>query len=82
MPLNKDFLLLNREGFVLGPLLFFLFINDLPDSIKHYVKIYTDDSKIIDSELKIISEDDIQALQEDIDNTVTWSNKLLMSLNL
>ena len=32
---------------MLGPLLFVLYINDLPDRIKNEVKIYADDSRIL-----------------------------------
>jgi hypothetical protein len=34
------------QGSVLGPLLFILFINDLPDGIKSDVCLFSDDTKI------------------------------------
>ena len=35
------------QGSVLGPLLFVIYINDLPEIIRNCCKLYPDDSKII-----------------------------------
>jgi hypothetical protein len=67
------------QGSVLGPLLFVLFINDLPDSIANHIKLYADDSKIIGI---IKSAADTENLQHDIDKAVEWTNNWLMYFNV
>ena len=34
------------QGSVLGPILFVIFINDMPDAIKNLCMIFTDDAKL------------------------------------
>jgi hypothetical protein len=67
------------QGSVLGPLLFVLYINDLPDNISHHVKLYADDSKFLGV---IRTDDDARILQEDINKAVVWSELWLMSFNI
>ena len=66
------------QGSVLGPLLFVVYINDLPDSLMNSVKMYADDSKI----LAIVRDwHDKVNLQKDLDHVCEWTNTWLMSLN-
>jgi hypothetical protein len=67
------------QGSVLGPLLFVVFINDLPDGMFHKTEMYADDSKIIGV---IKSIEDHKKLQEDINKGVEWSKKWLMRFNV
>ena len=57
------------QGSVLGPLLFIIFINDLPDCVKSAIKICVDDTKIY---REIKDQSDIKQLQDDIDSLKKW----------
>ena len=66
------------QGSVLGPLLFVIFINDMPKVVKHILKLFADDSKLIG----IIKDlNDQRSLQEDIDSLVKWSSDWRMLFN-
>ena len=67
------------QSSVLGPLLFVLYISDLPENIAHHIKLYADDSKIIGI---IKTQADAVSLQDDIDKAVEWSHRWLMQFNL
>ena len=67
------------QGSVLGPLLFVLFINDLPDDMNHNMKLYADDSKIIGV---IKTAEDVENLQNDINAAHAWSQRWLMRFNI
>ena len=56
------------QGSVLGPILFVLYINDMPSEIKNYCKLFADDAKIFSS----VTKDDFN-LQDDINQLATWS---------
>ncbi|XP_065640687.1 probable RNA-directed DNA polymerase from transposon BS [Hydra vulgaris] len=67
------------QGSVLGPLLFLLYINDLPQCISSIAKLYADDTKII----SVIKEhNDLTNMQNDIDLLTEWSNVWLMDFNI
>ena len=59
------------QGSVLGPLLFLLFVNDLPCSTDSVVKLYVDDILMFRS---IKNPSDYQALQNDLNKLAHWSS--------
>ena len=67
------------QGSNLGPLLFCLFVNDIPKFVKNSkVLMYADDVKIY-SEIK--QEEDGENLQCDIDSLINWAELNKMTLN-
>jgi len=64
------------QGSVLGPVLFTIFINDLPTDINSFMKIFADDTKMYN----IINNSHV--LQEDLNTLVCWSKKWLLPFNI
>ena len=64
-----DFLSGVPQGTVLGPILFVIYINDLLDGIHSEGLLYADDTKMSKC---ILSEDDAQRLQADINTLEAW----------
>ena len=64
---------------VIGPLLFFMYISDLPDFVKHSsTSLFADDSMISRT---IRTEKDAQLLQEDLDRLQDWEKMWIMEFN-
>ena len=58
------------QGSILGPLLFILYVNDIPDTVNHsHCYLFADDAKL----LKVIkSTSDHNELQEDLSAISSW----------
>ena len=67
------------QGSVLGPLLFVIYINDLPDKIENVTKLFADDSKII---AVTKGQTDIESLQRDLYTVEEWCKTWGMRLNV
>ena len=67
------------QGSVLGPLLFLLFVNDIPVSVSCKIKLFTDDTKIWNT---IKTQSDSQSLQSDLDLLSKWLDEWLLRFNI
>ena len=67
------------QGSVLGPILFLIFINDLPDNIKSSVRLFADDCVLYRN---IHSLQDCLILQEDLDSLGLWEVDWHMKFNV
>jgi hypothetical protein len=66
------------QGSVVGPLLFLLYVNELPNVVICGMKMFADDTKLY----RIMKEDsDILALQGDLDELSEWSRAWLLKFN-
>ena len=68
------------QGSILGPILFVLFINDLPQGVDSLtnISLYADDTKMW---RKVSCDNDVAQLQKDIDYLHKWSEVNLMSFH-
>ena len=67
------------QGSVLGPILFLVFINDLPDVIVSCMKLFADDAKIFG---RVNSVMQATAVQNSLDNAVDWARMWKMNYHL
>ena len=66
------------QGTVLGPLLFLIYINDLPLKVSSTTRLFADDSLLY---WRIKSPEDARILQEDLDKLQEWERDWQMSFN-
>ena len=67
------------QGTVLGPLLFILYLNDLPEGISSQVRLLADDCILY---REIQTQEDSHKLQNDIDILCNWESRWQMRFNV
>ena len=67
------------QGSVLGPLLFNIYVNDIPDTVKSPILLFADDIKIFRS---IKTREDYTQLQLDLNCLSEWSLKWKLKFNV
>ena len=66
------------QGSVLGPMLFLIYINDLPDTLFSCIKLFADDTKLF----RVVStQQNRQALQNDLQRNMDWSEEWELAFN-
>jgi hypothetical protein len=66
------------QGSVLGPILFVIYINDLPDMLNSECYLFADDTKLFN---EINSKRDQELLQQDLNTLHEWSKKWLLNFH-
>ena len=66
------------QGSVLGPVLFILYINDLPELVDNFTMLFADDTKLYST---VNNKSDQGALQKDLNKLIQWSNRWQLNFN-
>ena len=66
------------QGSVSGPVLFFIFINDLPENIRSSVRLFAEDCVLHMNNIK--SPMDCQILQDDLNSLAQWETDWQMKI--
>ncbi len=67
------------QGSVLSPILFVLYVNDIPEGVRSLIKLFADDTKVLG---KVRNEEDRDIVQRDLDYTEEWSRIWQLGFNL
>ena len=66
------------QGSVIGPVLFVIFINDMPAKVKNYISLFADDAKLYG---KSTEPEDHSSIQHDLAHLQEWSDVWQLKFN-
>ena len=66
------------QGSVLGPVLFIIFINDMPNQINSFISLFADDTKVYG---KSTSQNQKSVIQDDLSKLQAWSDTWKLQFN-
>ena len=67
------------QGSILGPIMFLVYINDMPEGVTGYMNMFADDAKIM---RRVRNMEECNKLQEDLDKIYEWSKTWQMEFNI
>jgi len=66
------------QGSVIGPTLFIIFINDMPECVQSFINMFADDAKLY---AEVAEEHQHSVLQQDLERLQSWAKKWQMVFN-
>ena len=66
------------QGSILGPVLFTLYVNDIPAQLKSLISMYADDTKVYTA---LVSESSLTSLKSDLRTLETWAKTMQMKFH-
>ena len=67
------------QGSVLGPILFLVYVNDLPEVVSNKVKLFADDTKMYQ---EVNDSNQKEEMQENLNKIMDWSTKWQLPFNI
>ena len=66
------------QGSIMGPILFTIFVNDIPQKVSSIISMYADDTKLY---LPLVHEDATDIIADDLESLQEWASKMQMQFH-